>query len=355
MNTLVVNCYAGPGAGKTTCAWEVAAELKKKGINCEYVSEYPKELVWEGKLDLLKNQEHIFKEQANRLARLRGKVEVIVTDSPILMSHIYGENNSDAFTQRIDAEYNKYYNFNLFIQRGKGFQQEGRLQNREESVALDKKIKDMLKGNNIFYGVYKHENVKYISDNIIRNLEKIRKQPEIDIKVISTLPDAEVYDGLYGKEMNAGYYITDKISINNETYVMGFNPEAPESYVTWQVKDGEYGQGHYYINEQRAKENLYQRALAGKEDILSDVLRKINVSELSNEKDDIQDINSQPEENSYQLPKDFDRESFINAIEISIDYGEPISQDDYDLYQRLVEERAAEETVDMEFDGDMGM
>ena len=33
MNTMVVNCYAGPGAGKTTCAWEVASQLKKKGIN----------------------------------------------------------------------------------------------------------------------------------------------------------------------------------------------------------------------------------------------------------------------------------------------------------------------------------
>ena len=38
MNTMVVNCYAGPGAGKTTCAWEVASQLKKKGINTEYVS-----------------------------------------------------------------------------------------------------------------------------------------------------------------------------------------------------------------------------------------------------------------------------------------------------------------------------
>lgn len=30
-NTLVVNLYGGPGAGKTTCSWEIAAELKKRG------------------------------------------------------------------------------------------------------------------------------------------------------------------------------------------------------------------------------------------------------------------------------------------------------------------------------------
>ena len=30
MNTMVVNCYAGPGAGKTTCAWEVGHNSRKK-------------------------------------------------------------------------------------------------------------------------------------------------------------------------------------------------------------------------------------------------------------------------------------------------------------------------------------
>lgn len=192
MNTLVVNCFAGPGAGKTTCAWEVAAELKKKGINCEYVSEYPKELVWEEKFELLENQEHIFKEQAKRLERLRGKVEVIVTDSPILMSHIYGKNNSEEFTGLIDNEYKKYYNFNLFIKRDENyFQQEGRVQNLQESIELDKRIKSMLDEKNLYYGMYKHENIKYVADNIIRNLQKIRDKPEIEIKADSTIADDE--------------------------------------------------------------------------------------------------------------------------------------------------------------------
>lgn len=66
-------------------------------------------------------------------------------------------------------------------------------------------------------------------------------------------------------------------------------------------------------------------------------------------------VNTQPVENPYQLPKDFDRDAFINEIEICIDYGNEISQDDYDLYQRLVEERAAEEAMNMDFDVDMEM
>lgn len=328
MNTLVVNCFAGPGAGKTTCAWEVAAELKKKGINCEYVPEYPKELVWEEKYDLLNNQEHIFNEQAKRLARLRGKVEVIVTDSPILMSHIYGTNNSHEFTQRINEEYSKYYNFNLFIQRGKGFQQEGRVQNLRESIELDNRIKNMLKNHKLYFGVYRHENVKYIADNIIRNLEKIRNQPAIDIKSIATLPDAEVYDSLYGKETVKGYYITDKISINNETYIMGYNPEAVETYVTWRVDGEECNDGRYYVDKHKAKQNLFERALSGSEEIISEIVNKEMISESEQRIDD----------------DNFDRNTFISGIEEALDCGYGINQEDYDLYQRLINERASEET-----------
>lgn len=52
-NTIIVNLFAGPGAGKTTCAWEIASELKKRNIQAEYVPEYAKELVWDEKRELL--------------------------------------------------------------------------------------------------------------------------------------------------------------------------------------------------------------------------------------------------------------------------------------------------------------
>lgn len=52
-------------------------------------------------------------------------------------------------------KYKKYYNFNLFIKRGDTFQQAGRIQNLEESKALDRKIMNMLK-EKIFILVYIH-------------------------------------------------------------------------------------------------------------------------------------------------------------------------------------------------------
>ena len=46
-NTLLVNFYAGPGAGKSTGAAYIFAKLKMKGIDSEYVSEYAKDRVWQ--------------------------------------------------------------------------------------------------------------------------------------------------------------------------------------------------------------------------------------------------------------------------------------------------------------------
>ena len=70
-NTIVVNLWGGPGVGKTTCAWEIASELKKEGYVTEYVSEYAKELVWDEKIELLdgtyKNQFMILQEQTRRI------------------------------------------------------------------------------------------------------------------------------------------------------------------------------------------------------------------------------------------------------------------------------------------------
>ena len=52
--TVVINLFGGPGAGKSTCAMEICSELKKHGLSADYVQEYAKELVYENHMDLLK-------------------------------------------------------------------------------------------------------------------------------------------------------------------------------------------------------------------------------------------------------------------------------------------------------------
>ena len=100
-NTLIINLFGGPAAGKTTCAWEIASKLKKQRLVTEYVSEYAKELVWDEKYDLLDgseaNQRHIFEVQTHRVERLVGKVDAVVTDATLLNSLVYGKEVSSTF------------------------------------------------------------------------------------------------------------------------------------------------------------------------------------------------------------------------------------------------------------------
>lgn len=172
---LVVNLFAGPGAGKTTAALELTAALKKAGYNVEYVSEYAKELVLEKKADLLQDQQHVTDTQYQRLERLRNSgVEIVVTDSPVLLGKIYGEGRIDeAYSRQIEGYYKSFENFNLYVQRGATYQTEGRLQTQSEAQALDKKITSMLKEQGVFYGVYDKENVGKTVDRIGKTFNRL--------------------------------------------------------------------------------------------------------------------------------------------------------------------------------------
>lgn len=159
---LVINLFAGPGAGKTTAAYEISAALKKAGYNVEYVSEYAKELVLEKKLDLLNDQKHVTDEQYRRLDRLRNSgVEIIVTDSPVLLGQIYGEGKIDKeYQDKILSYHNSFQNFNLVVKRGETYQTEGRLETFDEAKAIDGKITGLLRDNGIFYGNYHHDEIE---------------------------------------------------------------------------------------------------------------------------------------------------------------------------------------------------
>lgn len=147
---IVVNFYAGPGAGKTTAAFELTAALKKAGLNVEYVSEYAKELVLEGQTELLSNQQHVTDEQYHRLDRLRDSVDVIVTDSPVLLGIVYGADRiDDAYRRQLRSYYDSFQNIDLHIERKTEYQTEGRVQTEQEAKELDTAISQMLQAQNI--------------------------------------------------------------------------------------------------------------------------------------------------------------------------------------------------------------
>lgn len=61
-------------------------------------------------------------------------------------------------------------------------------------------------------------------------------------------------------KINAGYIITDEITVGESTFVLGVRPNAPSPYVTWQCKDDDYFWGHYFTDRFSAAKDLCQRA-----------------------------------------------------------------------------------------------
>lgn len=152
--TLVVNLYAGPGSGKSTTAAGVFFELKSRGINCELATEFVKDLVWEERHKAISNQVYIFAKQQHRIARLLGEVDVIVTDSPLLLTLVYGKPEDAALKNLALVEHNKLWTFNCFIKRNKEYNPKGRWQTYAEARDLDRSIADMLDRNKVPYEVY---------------------------------------------------------------------------------------------------------------------------------------------------------------------------------------------------------
>jgi hypothetical protein len=135
--TLVVNLFAGPGTGKSTTMAHVFAELKWRGIDCEMAPEYAKDKVWEESIKTLDSQFYISGKQYHRLRRLKGKVDIIVTDSPLLLGMYYGRNEPKEYIQLIAAKHIEFNNLNIFLERKKKFNPNGRLQNENQAKDID--------------------------------------------------------------------------------------------------------------------------------------------------------------------------------------------------------------------------
>lgn len=154
---VVVNMFAGPGAGKSTTAAGMFTLFKiHNGIRCELVTEYAKELVWEERSHTFENQFYLFAKQQHRVWRVANKVDITITDSPILLSNIYGKHYNrycanDSFYDYVLTEFKRYNNINLFIERKKEYAEYGRNESLEEALKVDEMIKAYLDDNNLPY------------------------------------------------------------------------------------------------------------------------------------------------------------------------------------------------------------
>jgi hypothetical protein len=144
-DTLYVNLYSGPGVGKTSMACDVFAKLKWMKYDCELVREYAKNKVWEESYNVLDDQLYVTAKQHHEMKILNGKVDIVITDSPLLLGLIYNKNEPPEYESMVIAYYRRYHNLDIFLKRVKEYNTNGRMQTEEEAIKKDEEILEIFK------------------------------------------------------------------------------------------------------------------------------------------------------------------------------------------------------------------
>lgn len=171
--TIVLNLIAGPGAGKSTIASGVFYKLKCLGIECELAYEYAKDCVWNESFKNMEDQIYMFGKQYHKIWRLQNKVQVIIADSPLILSIYYKNFDSKFFDNFVLEQFNMMNNVTYFIDRNIEFVQNGRVHTEKESKNIDKFLDDFLQNNNIEHThVLTTEAIDKIVNDIVNYLEE---------------------------------------------------------------------------------------------------------------------------------------------------------------------------------------
>jgi nicotinamide riboside kinase len=158
MKTQIISLYGGPGVGKSTLSAEIFVKLKRASRSTELVREYVKDWAWEGrKIDKF-DQLHISGEQSKKESILYGKVEVIVTDSPILLGAFYEQHYQDrSIILPSVMEFTKYTDelgivrHNFLLTRKKKYVTEGRYESEDQARMIDVDLARFLTANGVNY------------------------------------------------------------------------------------------------------------------------------------------------------------------------------------------------------------
>jgi hypothetical protein len=147
--TTVINLYGASGVGKSTTSADLFACMKKSMIDVELVREWVKRWAWQERKIGRYDQPYISAKQQKEELSLYGKVEYIVTDSPVLMGSFYEEYYGGTTLTRAmnlgfllltEEEYN-IKRINIWLPRNKPYVQKGRYETEEQSnkIAIDMK------------------------------------------------------------------------------------------------------------------------------------------------------------------------------------------------------------------------
>ena len=178
MTATIINLLGGPGSGKSTTAAGLFHTMKLSDFRVELVTEYAKDLTYEGRQNTLDNQLYVFAKQFHRIERIKNQLDYIITDSPIILACLYAPLNYPSSFERLVMDFWQMDdNKSFFINRNKKYQEYGRKHSLEESKELDRKIQLFLENNKIDYQIvngdpYAHiEILKHLNIGITLNEE----------------------------------------------------------------------------------------------------------------------------------------------------------------------------------------
>jgi nicotinamide riboside kinase len=168
----IINIFGSPCSGKSTLAAGLFYRMKCHRLKVELITEYAKELVYDGvNLDRF-DQLRILSEQNHRIERLiNTEIEYVITDSPLLLSLIYGKYNDNSFKEIVKILFNQYNNINFLTTLNGEYEQYGRVHSESESKEIQKEIINMLNLNNQnFEIVNNRDNPEFLDKLIIKIL-----------------------------------------------------------------------------------------------------------------------------------------------------------------------------------------
>lgn len=156
--TTVINLLGGSGLGKSTCAAALFSEMKMQGYHVELVTEFVKNWAWQGRVPSGYDQVYLFGKQAQSESRLYGKVDFIVTDSPLLLSGFYEQLHlkREIVLPSIKnflsyAKDNNIVHKNFVLTRHKPFDPRGRFETEQQAKQVDLDLRKWLDSLNIDY------------------------------------------------------------------------------------------------------------------------------------------------------------------------------------------------------------
>ena len=177
---IVVNLYAPPGTGKSTGAAYIFSRLKMMGVNAELITEFAKDKVWERNGTALMNQIYVFAHQYYKIYICEKDVDIVLVDSPLLLSCIYRQDREivKPLRELINIIEKKYVIKSYFINRTKGYNPKGRIHSEKQSDDLREPILNLLKENHVDFKFVSGDTVGY--EEIIKEIHELIKSGKTD-------------------------------------------------------------------------------------------------------------------------------------------------------------------------------